>query len=113
MNKTRPPEILSAAKDDIWKLVCNGRKLAFHDHRHTLAAANAKGSQAIAGITPLHLIEQGHEDAGAARTDGMPQRNRAAVHIELVPVETEFLAHSHRLRGEGLISFNQVDIGHL
>ena len=44
------------------------------------AAADAQGSQALLGLGPLlHLVQQGHDDPGTGRADGVAQGDGAAV----------------------------------
>ena len=48
------------------------------------AAADAQSSQALLGLGPLlHLVQQGHDDPGTGRADGVAQGDGAAVDVDL------------------------------
>ncbi len=40
----------------------------------------------------------------------MSQRDGAAVHVDLVAIEAEFLFHCEILTGEGFIHLDQIDV---
>jgi hypothetical protein len=46
----------------------------------------------------------------AGHTVGMADRDRAAVHVELLVVDTEMVTAVNRLTGEGFVDFPKVDI---
>ena len=54
-------------------------------------------------------MEQRRDDPGAGRADRVPERDRAAVDVDLVPVEAELAAVGQGLRGERLVDLDQVE----
>src|SRR3546814_13758658 len=60
-------------------------------------------------------LQQGRRLAGDARAGGaqrMAERDGAAVEVGLVEVEAEFVGAGQRLRGEGLVQLDDVEILH-
>ena len=84
---------------------------ALHAHRNAHAAADAQRGEALLGVAPLHLVEQRHQHARAGRADRMADRDRAAVDVDLVGVPAEILVDRAGLRGEGLVGFDQIEVG--
>ena len=82
---------------------------ALEGHRDRAAAAEAERREAVAAAAPLELVEERRDDAGAACADGVSERDRAAVHVDLVPVEVQLAAVRQRLRGEGLVDLDEVE----
>ena len=68
---------------------CAPRRLAgalhLDRHRHRAAAAQAERRQATPTAAPPQLVDQRRQHARAARADGVPQRHRAAVGVDLAP----------------------------
>ena len=54
-------------------------------------------------------MEQGGHDPGAARADRVAEGDRAAVHVDLRPVEAELAAVGQGLSGERLVDLDQVE----
>src|SRR6185503_2259677 len=82
----------------------------FDDHRVALAAARADRRAAEPAAAAPQLVDERHQDAGAAGADRVAERDRAAVHVHLGLVE---LKHAHRVerdRGERLVDLEQVDL---
>src|SRR5438128_673421 len=50
---------------------------AFHNHRDGVAATQTKRDQAVAKVSLLQCVQQGHEDPGTGGANGMTQGNRA------------------------------------
>ncbi len=44
------------------------------------------------------------------RAQRMPQRDRAAIHVHLLAIQSQFFFYRQILRRERLVRFNQVDI---
>src|SRR6266550_2951868 len=65
--------------------------------RDRAAAAEAQGGEAVAALAAAKLVQQGRDDPGARGADGVTQGDRAAVHVDLVPVEAELAAVGERL----------------
>src|SRR6266478_5717754 len=70
------------------------------------AAADAQGGEPLAGAAPLHLVEQGHQDAGARRADRVAERDGAAIDVDLRGVPAELLVDGAGLGGEGLVGLD-------
>ena len=58
---------------------CASDVLALQAHGDAHAAADAQGSEALLGIAPAHLMQQGHEHAGARGADRVADGDGAAV----------------------------------
>src|SRR4030081_2190236 len=56
----------------------------FPKHRHSLAAAHPHRLQADRFVFRREAVQQGAEDASPGHAEGMAERNRAAVRIQLV-----------------------------
>src|ERR1700756_3937971 len=67
-------------------IVCSA---AFDGQSHSVAAAEAEGRDAALEVAALQFIKQCDQDARAARTDGMAEGDRAAVHIHLFGIQLE------------------------
>src|SRR6202011_5784408 len=97
-------------------------------HGAALSAANALGGDALLDAESTHCVDEVQHNAVAARTHGMTEPDRAAVHIELVArdapgstVEIEHLAAERlvlpccktceHLCREGFVQLPQSDIG--
>src|SRR5262249_21625873 len=74
------------------------------------AAADAERSEALLGVALLHFVQQRHQHAGAGRADGMADRNRAAIDVDLAGVPAEVLVDRAGLRSEGLVGLDEVEV---
>src|SRR5207249_353230 len=63
------------------------RSYAFDEHRAALPAADADRGNAAPPARPLENVQQMQHDARARRAHRMPERDRAAIDVELVLVE--------------------------
>src|SRR5947209_10938307 len=80
------------------------------DHRVALAAAGADRGAPEAATAAAQLEHQRAEDPCSRGADRVAERNRSAVHVDLVLVDAQ---HPHRVegdRGEGLVDLPQVDV---
>ena len=57
------------------------------------------------------LVHERPEQARARRADRVPERDRAAVHVDALRVDPEQLDRVQRDRAEGLVHLEQVDVG--
>src|SRR5215204_901755 len=57
--------------------------------RHAIAAAEAQRGDAALRVAAFHRVEERGEDAAAARADGVAQRDRAAVDVDLLFADAE------------------------
>ena len=55
-------------------------------------------------------VEQRAGDAGAGHAEGVADRDRAAVDVQLVDVDAELAVARDDLGGEGLVDLDQVDV---
>src|SRR5215472_15009867 len=63
-----------------------GSVQALDDHRHPLPAADTHGLQPVRLVERLEVVEQGAEDPGAGHAEGVAQRDRPSVRVQLVAV---------------------------
>src|SRR5438034_11172496 len=54
-----------------------------------LADADAKRGEPVAAVAAPELVQECHDEAGAAHAERMPERDRAAVDVHALRVETE------------------------
>src|SRR6185436_18743479 len=73
------------------------------------AATEAQRREPVAAVASGQLVEQRRDDPGTRRPDRVAERDRAAVDIDLVPVEAERTAVGEGLRGERLVDLDQVE----
>src|SRR3954470_23609591 len=80
------------------------------DGGDALAAADALGGEGE--LLAFALQQRGGlaGDAGAGRTQGVAERNRAAVEINLARIDLQVSHAGQRLRGEGLVQFDHIDV---
>src|SRR6185369_3293409 len=83
---------------------------ALDDHRDALPSADAERRKAERHVALLHRVQQRHEDARAAGTDRMTERDRAAVDVDLGGFDAELGEYAERLRGERLVELPQADV---
>ena len=76
-------------------------------HRDRAAAAEAQRRQPVAALPPLQLVDERRHDPRAAGADRVAQRDRAAVDVDLLPVEPELAAVGQRLGGERLVDLDR------
>src|SRR5215208_2033462 len=77
--------------------------LPLHAHGDAHAAADAERGEALLGVALLHLEQKRGEHARAGCADRMPERNGAAVDVDLGGIPAEVLVDRAGLGGEGLI----------
>ena len=73
-------------------------------------AAEAERREALPPAAPPKLVEERRQDARARRADRVAERDRAAVDVDLVPVEAELVAIGQDLRGERLVDLDQIEV---
>ena len=82
---------------------------AFEQRGLTLADADAQRRQPVAAAAASKFVKERDDEPGAAHAERMTDRDRAAVHVHSLCIEPE-LADTTRLRGEGLVQLDQVDL---
>src|SRR6478672_1866134 len=85
----------------------------FHGNRGCLAAADAEAGHAALATRLLERIDQGDENACAARANRVAERGRAAMDVDLLMGDAEILHREHGDAGESLVDFPQVDFAGL
>src|SRR5579859_2010483 len=80
------------------------------DGGDALADADAHRRQPQAGLAPLHLLEQGRQDARPGAAQRMAQGNRAAVDVGALVVQPQRAHALKRLDGERLVEFDQIKV---
>ena len=83
---------------------------ALHRQRHGVAAAQAERGEAGLLAALLQRVEQRDQHARARGADRVPERDRAAVDVDAVPVPAERVAVGQRLRRERLVGLDQVEV---
>ena len=63
--------------------------LAFEERRHTLPHAYTERREPVPAVAPAQLVQQRHDETGAAHPERVPERDRATVHVDSLLVETE------------------------
>src|SRR6266851_6756800 len=85
---------------------------ALQDHRHALATAHAHGLEADRLVPLTQPVEQRAEDAGPRHAEGMPERDRSAVRVELVAerVDADASCGWDDLGRESLVYLDDVNV---
>ena len=86
--------------------------LALEQRSDALADTDAERREAVAAVAPTQLVEQRDDEARAAHPERMPERDRAAVHVDLLLVEAELPHDREALRRERLVELDEVEIGY-
>src|SRR6516165_4670166 len=82
----------------------------FDDNCNSLPAANAGRRESILAFAPAQLIQQSDQQPRASRAKRMSQRDRSAIHVDLLAIEPQLLFHCKVLRCECLVHFDQVKV---
>src|SRR6185436_19187295 len=80
------------------------------DRSNPLPDADAHRRQPVARITPPHLVKQRRRQPCPGRAERMADRDRPAVHVRLHRIQAEIAHDRDRLRREGLVEFDEVEI---
>src|SRR5207248_10054712 len=72
--------------------------------------ADAHGHHAVTGTASQHLVGDGADHARARHAERVPDRDRAAVDVQVRRIEAERVAAVDDLRGEGLVQLPDVDV---
>src|SRR5271165_7447675 len=80
------------------------------DHRNALPAADARGRDSIFCFAAAQLVHQRNDQPRSRCAQRMPERNRTAIHIDLVAIQTQLLLNREILRGEGLVHLDEIDV---
>src|ERR1700751_3970601 len=84
--------------------------LSFNCHRDAHAATDAQRGEAFLGVALLHLVEERHQHPPARRPDRVPERDRAAVDVNLLGVPAEVLVDGAGLRRKGFVGLDEIEV---
>src|SRR5205807_3364269 len=79
-------------------------------HRHAHAAAHAQRGEAAPGFAPAHLVQQRRHNARPRAANGMPQRNGAAVHVQLLAIHVQLAVARYHLRRKSFVQFDNIKL---
>src|SRR5579864_3189547 len=74
-----------------------------HDHRNTLAAADACRGQAILSFATAQFVQQRNHQPRSCCAQRMAQRNRAAIDVHFVAIETKLFFDGEILPCKSLV----------
>src|SRR5271165_2873352 len=80
------------------------------DHGDALPAADARGRDSILCFAAAQLVHQRNDQLRSRRAQRMPERNRAAIHVDLVAIQTQLLLNREILRCEGLVHLDEINV---
>src|SRR5271165_1418718 len=80
------------------------------DHRNALPAADARSREPIFPLAAAQLVHQRNNQPRSGRAQRMPERNRAAIHVDFVAIKPQFFFNRKILRGEGLVHLDQINV---
>ena len=75
-----------------------------------LSDPDAERRQAVAAPAPAELVQERDDESRTAHPERVPDRDRTAVHVDLLLVEAEVAAHRQALRGKRLVELDEVEI---
>src|SRR6478736_3325353 len=81
----------------------------FDGHRDRTAATEAERGEAEPAVAPDQFVGERRDDPGATRPDRVTERDRAAVDVDLVPIEPQGTPVGEGLGGERLVDLDQVE----
>src|SRR5262249_10613052 len=84
--------------------------LSFDGEGNPHSAPYAKRGEAAPRVALLHFVEKGDQHARAGGADRMTERDGAAVHVHLLRVPTHLAVDRDRLRGEGLVDLEEIEV---
>src|ERR1700744_997126 len=90
--------------------VKDGTRLAFHRECDAHTAADAECRETFMCAATLHLMQKSDKNARARCADRVADGDRAAVDIDDAGIPAEILIDSKRLRREGFIGLDEIEI---
>src|SRR5262245_60009234 len=82
----------------------------FHDHGDTHPTTNAQRCDASVEILRTKGMDESRQDAGAAGADRMSERDRAAVDVDSLGVDTKLLHDGYRLHRECFVQLEKINL---
>ena len=83
---------------------------AFDDARAAHSTTDAHRYQSVAGLAASEFGKYGDSELGSGGSQGMAESDGASIDIHPVWVELEMSDDRKRLRGEGLVKFDKIDL---
>ena len=83
---------------------------ALENARRAHAGADAHGHHAVLQVAAAQGVDHRGRADRAGGAERVAQRDRAAHRVDLGRIEAEVLDHRQRLRGEGFVQFEPVDL---
>src|SRR5207253_9172984 len=77
---------------------------------HPLTATDPGRREPVALLALAQLVREREREPRARRAERMPERDRAAVHVGPLAIETEILLHRQVLGRERLVDLDQVHV---
>src|SRR6266404_4595476 len=78
--------------------------------RRAHPSADAHGHHAIASPAPLQFAKNASRKLSARTSERMPQSNRTPVGIHALKIEPSFFDYRQRLRREGLVQLDHINV---
>src|SRR4030095_6172032 len=69
-------------------------------------AGDAHAHDGVASLAAAPAVERGEHEARTRDTERVPERDRAAVHVELLRIDLELARAVERLRLEGIVELH-------
>ena len=98
-----------AAGDDLRTVVDVERLRRARTPSRPSRRRRGRASRVHSALRGAELVQQRGDDPRPARADRVAERDRAAVDVDLVPVEAELATVGQHLRGERLVDLDQVE----
>ena len=84
---------------------------ALQQQRNALAAAYARTPDSVLQIwVGLHFVHEVRDDPGTARSRGVAQGDRTAVHVRLLAIQPELFLTAQELGRKRLVDLDAVDV---
>ena len=77
----------------------------FHNSSNGWPAADTQGGQSITLIAPVHLVNQGHNNASSRAAHGMTQTDAGSVGVDFCHIQFQLTINSQKLGGKSLVDF--------
>src|SRR5260370_16968028 len=83
-------------------------------HRDALADADAHRRQRAFSAALFHAMHRGHREARTAHTQGMTERDGAAMRVDEIGIilDAKLAKAGYSLAGEGFIELDQIEIAY-
>src|ERR1700733_185209 len=81
-----------------------------NNHRNPLPAPNARRRQTIPQTVPPQFIQQRNHQSRPGRRQRMPQRNRPAIHIRLIAIQSQNFLYRQILRRKRFVHFDAIHL---